>query len=354
MIVKMDAPGPWTLVYVSLGAGVQSTALMAMAVLGLKGCPKAKHIIFSDTGAEPEYVYKHVEVLKAWCEAHGATLHVVKYGSIPEHIRMRVDGERRRCPAIPAFVKKPPLQAVVLRRVDLFADQTIYVRSMSQAKRRVKWTEDVHKAKRYPSRDAALKVIDNLAVFYNELTKPEDVSLPSSRGQLMRTCTEDYKIVPIQRKIRELMGIARWHKSRKERALALIGISTDEVIRMKPAKVPYAANCYPLIDAGMSRDDCITFIREVGLPVPHKSSCLFCPYHSDAYWEFLRVDQPEEFQKAVEFDEYIRNRLPGVRGEVYLHGSLKPLKMLPFVRADGGAPSDKSRAGEECTGHCHN
>lgn len=57
-----------TLTYLSLGAGVQSTALLVMSNLGLHGCPRADVAIFADTQDEPAYVYEHLAALEAWSE----------------------------------------------------------------------------------------------------------------------------------------------------------------------------------------------------------------------------------------------------------------------------------------------
>lgn len=48
---------------ISLGAGVQSTTLLLMAVHG-EITPKPEYAIFSDTGWEPTKVYKHLELLR--------------------------------------------------------------------------------------------------------------------------------------------------------------------------------------------------------------------------------------------------------------------------------------------------
>lgn len=61
----MTKPSAGTFTYLSLGAGVQSTALLAMSMAGYKGCPKADVAVFADTQAEPRYVYEHLERLKA-------------------------------------------------------------------------------------------------------------------------------------------------------------------------------------------------------------------------------------------------------------------------------------------------
>ena len=52
------------LTYLSLGAGVQSSALLVLANQGKVERPSVA--IFADTGDEPQYVYDYLEVLEAW------------------------------------------------------------------------------------------------------------------------------------------------------------------------------------------------------------------------------------------------------------------------------------------------
>ena len=59
-----------------------------------------------------------------------------------------------------------------------------------------------------------------------------------------RQCTKEYKLRPIQRKIRQLLG----GKTPKGGAEIWIGISTDEVMRCKPSQVGYLINRWPLIE----------------------------------------------------------------------------------------------------------
>src|SRR5688572_29312323 len=57
--------------YLSLGAGVQSSALLVMSALGLRDCPKAEVAIFADTQDEPKWVYEQVAALAEWGATHG-------------------------------------------------------------------------------------------------------------------------------------------------------------------------------------------------------------------------------------------------------------------------------------------
>ena len=54
-----------------------------------------------------------------------------------------------------------------------------------------------------------------------------------------------------------------------------------------------------------------------------------CPYHDDNYWRALQAESPDEFEEACRFDETIR-RLPGVKGECFVHSSCVPLRDIDF------------------------
>jgi len=151
-------------------------------------------------------------------------------------------------------------------------------------------------------------------------------------GILRRHCTRDYKIRPIERALREFMGYGPRKQKKDETAWGLIGISIDEVERMKDNPTPWIENKFPLIDARINREDCVRIIEEMGLPRPLKSSCYFCPYHSNHYWRSMQNEFPEEFQKCIDFDERIRNmKNAGVEGQVFLHPSCVPLSEADFT-----------------------
>ena len=164
---------------------------------------------------------------------------------------------------------------------------------------------------------------------------------------LRRQCTREYKIEPIERAVRSFLGVKR--VPRGVRVEALIGISWDEVQRMKPSRTPWVDNRYPLVDARLTRRDCLRIAAEAGLAEPKKSACVFCPFHDDKYWLNLRDNHPEEFARAVAFDVAIRDMSKsGIKGQMFLHRSLKPLQMADF-RHDGQVDLD---FGQECGGVC--
>lgn len=101
----------------------------------------------------------------------------------------------------------------------------------------------------------------------------------SDGGRLFRQCTERWKIRPIRRWVR---------KQTRGQVVQMMGISLDEIERIKPSAVAYISNVYPLIDKRMTRMDCETWLREKGLEIPPKSACVFCPFHSAAACRALR------------------------------------------------------------------
>jgi len=147
-------------------------------------------------------------------------------------------------------------------------------------------------------------------------------------GMTMRQCTQDYKITPLRRKARELM------KAAGETEVEMwIGISTDEIQRMKDSGVKYITHRWPLIEMRMDRNDCKKWFNKKGGKEPPRSACVYCPFHKDGEWLRLKREEPEEFQRAVEFDKRIRHH-PKLRGDVYLHRSLKPLDEIDFENQD--------------------
>lgn len=145
-------------------------------------------------------------------------------------------------------------------------------------------------------------------------------------GMGRRQCTAEYKLRPLQRKVVELMG----GKRPRGGCEMLIGISRDESWRMKPSRVQYITNIFPLLDKGMSRNDCLAYMADRQYPKPPKSSCIGCPFHSDEQWRAL---SPDEFADAVEVDRAIRNQ-PAFRSQQFMHRSLKPLDQVDFSTAE--------------------
>jgi hypothetical protein len=151
-----------------------------------------------------------------------------------------------------------------------------------------------------------------------------------------RQCTSEYKLNPIGRKVRELLGAAPPDFRRVPKgnhARQWIGFSTDEIGRVSDKDgVSYVTKEYPLLDLGMSRKDCERWLAARGWTT-EKSACIGCPFHGNRQWRKLRDQHPEEWADAVEFDAAIRKGgargLP-LNGEAFLHASRVPLPLAPI------------------------
>lgn len=247
-----------TLRVLSLGAGVQSSALALMIHKG--EIPMVDCAIFADTQAEPPKVYEWLEFIK---KTVSYPVHIVTWRNLEQDVLDASQGKYQAF-TIPFYTKN-------------------------------KETEQ--------------------------------------KGMLMRQCTGDYKIKPIIQKIRKLLGYKKGERVdlKKVKVEMLLGISTDEMRRMRMNQLRYIDNKYPLInDFGMSRQDCIMWIKDNGYPMPAKSACYFCPFHSQSGWKEIKENDPKLFEKAVQMDKQIRDQEKYKTNnkhndELYLHRSCEPL-----------------------------
>lgn len=167
-------------------------------------------------------------------------------------------------------------------------------------------------------------------------------------GMTRRQCTSEYKLKPIKRQVRALLGYV--HPTPVPRGMHAeqwIGISRDEFGRAKDSGIGYLKSVFPLLDldgaadgrAGWTRADCLRYLRARNWASTPKSSCIGCPFHGNAQWRQLRDKTPEEWADAVEFDHAIRAgnargnaQAKPLLGEAYLHRSRRPLDQAPIDR----------------------
>lgn len=263
----------------SLGAGVQSTALALMAAHG-EITPMPDCAIFADTQSEPKSIYAHLD----WLDAQlPFVIHRVSAGSLRAQIIASTKGEQLMNARPPFFV--------------------------------------------------------------------------AGGGMLNRQCTQDFKLQPIQRKLRELLGLRRGQHWPSEIAVEQwLGISLDEAMRIKPSRIAAISHRYPLVDAGLTRGHCLRWMDAHNYPRPAKSACTFCPYHDDGLWRDMKANDPESFADAVTIDVAIRKGSINKQGERYspndwfLHRSLKPLADVDFRNAEDYG--QLSMFTNECEGMC--
>jgi 3'-phosphoadenosine 5'-phosphosulfate sulfotransferase (PAPS reductase)/FAD synthetase len=244
--------------FLSLGAGVQSSTLLYLALRG--ELPRPDGVIFADTGGEPGAVYAHVDVLRELCIQESLPFYTVSAGNLGDDVLAALDDTMSVGP-----IGQPP--------------------------------------------------------FYVKALKAD-----AKEGRLWRRCTNEYKIDPIHRCIRSLVGT-------RGRANVWLGISLDEIQRAHSSRVQWLTHVFPLLERAWTRHDCLVWLGKNSFPEPPKSSCIFCPFHSNTYWRTLRKASPDDWQKALEFDTALRrdNRLlPGVKSAAYVHRSCLPLSEAPI------------------------
>lgn len=145
------------------------------------------------------------------------------------------------------------------------------------------------------------------------------------KGLAMRQCTSEYKITPVNRKIRELLGYKKGQRV-KEMVHVWKGISTDEIQRVKPIKLAWQTAEHPLVDVlSVDRSACVAYVeRKLGF-TPYASACIICPFHDNHAWLEIKQNDAEGFEQACQLDELIRTKLR-YKNELYLHKSRQPLR----------------------------
>jgi hypothetical protein len=164
-----------------------------------------------------------------------------------------------------------------------------------------------------------------------------------------RQCTADYKIDPIKNKTRELLGLKKRQKSKGLMCETWIGISLDEIQRVKDSRESYIKHRWPLLELGMKRHHCHEwFDKHYPNKKLAKSACIACPYHDNKLWRDMKINDPKSFNDAVLFDKAIRTQNTK-NIEQFVHSSLKPLSEVDF-----SSPEDKGQLNflDECEGMC--
>ena len=273
----------------NLGAGVQSSALALMAAKG-EITPMPDFAIFADTQAEPQSVYDWLD----WLEV------------------------------------QLPFPVYRVTKGSLTDDSLTPAVATSRAK-------NYEQGQEYMKR-----IIPVFGLMPNG----------SKSAAIGRSCTADYKIRVMEKKIKELCGIGRGEKELK--VTQWIGISWDEIQRMKESRLPWTQLRHPLIEKRIHRRDCLKWMSENGFPEPPRSACVYCPFHNNEEWRRLRDEEPHEFKKAIDFDKKLRElskKDSALRMTVYLHSDCKPLDEIDFDSdEDKGQQSWDFTA--ECEGMC--
>lgn len=154
------------------------------------------------------------------------------------------------------------------------------------------------------------------------------------KGKMPRQCTYDYKIKVIERFVRrDLLG----YKPR-QRTLAPdvhahrmhMGIMWEERRRAKPSKLTLFENRYPLVEMGWTRPMCYAYNREVWGLETRASCCLFCPFHTNYFYQHIQAHEPACYACALQVDELVETHeaRPPLKSKLFLSRSRKRLRDL--------------------------
>lgn len=160
-----------------------------------------------------------------------------------------------------------------------------------------------------------------------------DLLLPcfTQTGKLPTFCSDEWKKLVVRRKLRELgygpdNPVDLW-----------IGMSLDEVHRMRKSDKKWIENYYPLCyDVKRRRHECVLEIKRFGLPEPPKSSCWMCPNMQNSEWQEIRAGDPNDWTRAVEVDYMTRSK--DTDGGVYIHHSRLPLDKADLTIRERSMP----------------
>jgi hypothetical protein len=143
--------------------------------------------------------------------------------------------------------------------------------------------------------------------------------------------------------------VTRWAASQegwKPRGVdTWIGITQEERHRRRGPKRKWIQPVYPLLDVCPSHVSRVyEFCERFGWPGPVRSCCWMCPNMGNEEWRTLRDDDPDDFAKACELDDSIRERDPAL----FVHKSRVPLRL-----ADLGQPDAPGLFGGCSSGMCY-
>jgi hypothetical protein len=169
------------------------------------------------------------------------------------------------------------------------------------------------------------------AVMGNNKTIPIPIWL-SGGAPGNRTCTTDWKIRVVNRWIKDhgythaVLGMgfscdeaerakphkAQWHDielSNKKSEKARKKAASKGKKPPKPRKLGFwLKEEYPLLKAGVFRIQCASILARVGLPMPPKSACWFCPFGNLTMRVEQKRNKPAIFKKACHVEARVNEK----------------------------------------------
>lgn len=168
-----------------------------------------------------------------------------------------------------------------------------------------------------------------------DLYRNDDLLIPAfttQKGQVSKMptfCSNEWKQRVVRRYLRA-QGVTDCD--------CWLGISINEADRMKDSGLKWLRHVYPLIDLGLSAEDCIALVIAQGWPEPPRSACWMCPNQGKKEW--LEMSE-RDFKAAQAFEYQIQRRDP----HVFLTKTGQPLTRETVESA-------KANTLDHCGPHC--
>lgn len=287
----------------SLGAGVQSTALALMSHKQAvpEQVPMFDAAIFADTGEEPDDVYAHLKWLTREVSPSFPVL-VRSKGKLGDDLlhayREKADGARFA--SIPAFTASPTGEREGMLR-------------------------------RQCTSEYKTSVVDRTI-------KRELLSLnPRQR-------------VPKGTNVELFVGLSFDEPKRIFGALGKSGA------KARIESSGWMSARFPLYDMFLTRKAIQGWLSRYGIPhETPRSACTFCPFHSDAEWLRLKESDPKSWARIVEVDTALRSEAftkGKVKERMFLHRSLVPIDQVVFRPQAESGQDDINFSELDCEGMC--
>lgn len=277
----------------SLGLGVQSTALYFMSSIG--ELPPVDDAIFVDLGKEKKKTYEYLEFLLDWQKKNnGIPITVVRNKNLYTDLLNQTNSTAQRWASIPAYTKNEDGTTGMLRR--------------------------------QCTNEYKIGQVDHIIRFH----------IYKSEARKRLPLTRIWKGISYDESERINIPIEAWKIS----VYPFCGWETYH-----PGKARKMESDFRI----MTRYNLMDWYEKNNIMPPPKSSCVFCPYQSERSWYEMQVKEPEDFEAACLVDDAIRNlSKKGITQPIFLHESCTPLREIEFL------PDAPDLFSGDCSGTCHN
>lgn len=157
------------------------------------------------------------------------------------------------------------------------------------------------------------------------------------KGKMTRHCTIDYKIIQMQNFVRwKLLGYRKGERTKAEDIQAHemhIGFTSEEQQRIFDSKHKLFVNKFPMVEMGLVRADNYRYVKEYWGLETKGSACLFCPFHTNYFFEDCKQNCKKDYDTIIDFDNMLEHGIPNSRigvpnSKVFISKSRKRIKDL--------------------------